>query len=142
MEQLKNKMEEIKDIILKDLLNTCDNVIYGELLDAYNRYQEDECDGVNYIFDADKKDDIICCLNGDMTIDELSYIMRFRSDVSKCYYMFGCNYIKPKVVSKAEVKHIIFNFLDEILDCVFKFPFVKEYRYIYTQYITNTLTNN
>lgn len=139
MEQLKTKLEEIKNIIVKDLMNSCDNDVYGTLLNAFNRYQEDETDGVDYIFDADNKDDIVCCLNGGMTINELSRIMRFRDNVSKCYYMYNCTYKIPKVLPKAEVKHIILSNLDEILDCVLKYPFVEEYRYIYTQYITNTL---
>lgn len=136
MEQLKNKLEEVRCIIVNDLSNSSDDSIFTTLLDAYNRYQVDENDSADYIFNTDNKDDIICCLNKGLSIDDLHTLINFRNNVNKCYYMFGYNY---KVMNKDEVKDIIFHVLGEIIKKVLTYPYVKEYRVIYNNYITNIL---
>ena len=60
--------EELITQIEKDI-----NFNWGRirLLNAYNRWQEDEKDGVDYIFHIDKQDDLISCVNGGMTSEDI-----------------------------------------------------------------------
>lgn len=107
--------------------------VFTELFNAYNRYVEDETSGADYIFDINKQDDIICCVKGGMTAKDIAKVVESEFH----YYLFGYDRKTPKPLAFTEVEGIIRNNLDEVLQAVITYPFVEEYRKIYTRYVTN-----
>lgn len=97
--------------IENDLMDNSGSVIdqdklFDTMLKAYNMWQEDTHDGVDYIFDINNKQDTICLLQGDLKVSDISslYINQFNQNNTP-YFVYGVNYEKPKVFkSMQEVK--------------------------------------
>jgi hypothetical protein len=111
------------------------------LLKAYNRYQEDERDGVDYIFNINRPDDLITCIQGGLTAEE---IVNFHNKVKSWtnptpHFLFGCNHKEMKPMGRDNIVDAIVAVLDEMLDNIIAYPWVEEYRAVYTHYITNKI---
>lgn len=133
-------LEIIIDEIVNDLqLTSCTDFILSTLFDAYNRYQEDERDSVDYIFNLENKDDIFACLNGGMTTNELQQLFSHKEKNGVCYFMFGANHKTPNIMTKDMVVNNIIGHLEDIVRCVIAYPFVKEYRDIYEHYVSEQI---
>lgn len=138
--KIQNHLENIIDEIVNDLqLTSCNDFILSTLFDAYNRYQEDERDSVDYIFNIENKDDIFACLNGGMTTNELQELFSHKEKNGTCYFMFGANYETPYIMTKDMVINNIIAHLEDIVKCVIAYPFVEEYTDIYQHYISDIL---
>lgn len=111
--------------------------IFYEVFSAYNRYQEDERDGVDYIFDLNNKEDLICAINGGLTTAEI--VCLWRNNAEPTYFLFGCNHPKPNPMSVNDVKNTLVGHLDELIDYIIAYPWVEEYRVLYTRFITNKI---
>ena len=136
--KIQNHLENIIDEIVNDLiLTSCTDFILTTLFDAYNRYQEDERDSVDYIFNLENKDDIFACLNGGMTTNELQQLFSYKEKNDTCYFMFGANYPQPHLLTKENVVNIILNNLKDIVKCIIAYPFVEEYQDIFEYYISD-----
>lgn len=111
------------------------------ILNAYNRYQEDEKDGVDYIFDLSNKEDIITCVNGGMSVKEIAslHIQNVRDYSMTNFFLFGVNHKEPKLLSYSQFGQQLLSHTDEIAECVLAFPWVNEYRVFYTKFITNEI---
>lgn len=109
-------------------------------LKAYNRWQEDEHNGVDYIFNINNPDDLIDCIKGGLTADAIA---EFVNDTKGWAnetpnFLFGCNYnLQP--LSNEHILNLIYNNLDDIVDCIVAYPWVEEYRVIYVEVVTNKL---
>jgi hypothetical protein len=114
------------------------------LLKAYNRYQEDERDGVDYIFNINNKDDLITCIQGGLTADEIvNFHNRLKSWVSPTpHFLFGWNNKEMKPMGKDNIVDAIVAVLNELIDVIIAYPWVEEYRAVYTHYITNKIIEN
>lgn len=133
-------LEIIIDEIVNDLqLTSSTDFVLTTLYNAYNRYQEDERDSVDYIFNIENKDDIFACLNGGMTPNELQELFLYKEKNGDCYFMFGANYETPYIMTKDKVINNIIAHLDDIVKCVIAYPFVKEYRDIYEHYVSEQM---
>lgn len=110
-------------------------------LKAYNRYQEDERDGVDYIFNINNKDDLITCIQGGLTADEIvKFHNRVKSWVNPTpHFLFGCNHKEMKPMGRDNIIDAIVAVLDELIENIVAYPWVEEYRAVYTHYITNKL---
>lgn len=107
------------------------------LLKAYNRYQEDERDGVDYIFNILNQNDLITCVKGGLTAYDIT---DFNSKVnSTIHFLFGCNHKEMIPMRTDDIINAILSVLDEIVDNVLAYPWVDEYRAVYTHYITNKI---
>ena len=111
------------------------------LLKAYNRYQEDERDGVDYIFNINNQDDLITCIQGGLTAEEIA---NFYNSVkgwvnSTPFFLFGCNHKEMKPMDRNNIIDAIVAVLDELIDNIIAYPWVEEYRAVYTHYITNKI---
>ena len=138
--KIKNHLTNIIDEIVKDLqLTSSTDFVLTTLYDAYNRYQEDERDSVDYIFNLENKDDIFACLNGGMTTNELQELFSHKEKNGTCYFMFGANYETPYIMTKDKVINNIIAHLDDIVKCVIAYPFVNEYRDIYEHYVSEQM---
>lgn len=111
------------------------------LLKAYNRYQEDERDGVDYIFDINNQDDLISCVNGGLTASEIidyNNKVKYLTNMTT-HFLFGCNHKEMIPMCTDNIINAIVSVLDEIIDNILAYPWVDEYRAVYTHYITNKI---
>ena len=147
MKDVINKLvEEIKSNIARDL--TSSPYINWELLklvlNAYNTYQEEERDGVDYIFDINKPDDLKRCIEGGMTAQDIAWLYEQSQKDTMSFFYFGINYQKPKPIANYEtlVADLI-NWLDYILPCMLAYSHqCKDYEYLYQVCITNQMICN
>lgn len=114
------------------------------LLKAYNRYQEDERDGVDYIFNINNPTDLITCIQGGLTAEEIA---NFHNKVKSWetptpHFLFGCNHKEMKPMGRDNIIDAIVAVLDDIIDNIIAYPWVEEYRAVYTHYITNKIIEN
>lgn len=111
------------------------------LLKAYNRYQEDERDGVDYIFNINNQNDLITCVQGGLTAEDIA---NFHNSVkgwanSTLHFLFGYNHKAMVPMDSLNIINAIVAVLDELLDNIIAYPWVEEYRAVYTHYITNKI---
>jgi len=112
---------------------------YDLLFAAYNRWQEDERDGVDYIFDVEKPEDVICCLQGGLTIEQLHSILDAKETDGIQYFYFGCNYPTPTLITQEKLIGILKSFADDIVMYAIAYPSVEEYKAIYELFITEEI---
>jgi hypothetical protein len=120
---------------IKFMLNKPSGDYFNMLLLAYNRWQEDEHSGVDYIFNINNPDDLIDCIKGGLTADEIGNFVRVYVTPN---FLFGCNH-KLTPLSKTKIIKLIIDNLDDIVDCIIAYPWVEEYRVIYVEVVTNRL---
>ena len=143
---LKSLVAEIKRNIASNLrqYSNCDGELLKLVLDAYNTYQNEERDGIDYIFDINNPDDLQCCVAGGMTAKDVAWLYEeFQVNTTPWFY-FGVNYEHPKPIVnyKALVTNLI-NWLDEILPCVLAYSYlVKSYEKLYKVCVTDYMINN
>jgi len=79
-------------------------------LDAYNRYQEDECDGCDYVFNISNQDDLSVLVKCGTTAQEIADM------VATGFTMFhvGYNYPKPQPLSQMDVCRAIIGISDAL----------------------------
>lgn len=114
---MEKRIEPINEIF-KTLVNTTidnyDKVVVNHLLNAYNAYQENERNGVDYLFDFENQDDLICCIQGGLTATEIAnLIATYNSGDNNNYttlFFFGCNYKTPKLITIDEFKNILLGY--------------------------------
>lgn len=120
---------------IKYMINHPEDYNLDMFLKAYNRWQEDEHNGVDYIFNINNPDDLIDCIKGGLTADEIGNFVRVYVTPN---FLFGCNH-KLTPLSKPKIVKFIIDNLDDIVDCIIAYPWVEEYRSIYTDVVTNRL---
>lgn len=129
------------EIISRIKFNHLDDYNLDMFLKVYNRWQEDEHNGVDYIFNINNPNDLIDCIKGGLTADEIANFVNstkaWTSETPK-YFLFGCNH-KLQPLSKGHIYNLIYNNLDDIVDCIVAYPWVEEYRAIYVEVVTNRL---
>ena len=141
MEEILNKMVEgIKTAIINDLkaYPFKNNDVMNMVIAAYNRFQEDERDGVDYLFNINDKDDLKCCVEGGMNACEIAWLYGQSNINTTTLFYFGVNYESPQPIATwGEVKECMIGWLEEVLPCVIAYPTIAEYEPIYTRYVTD-----
>lgn len=112
-----------------------------KIINVYNRYQEDEKEGVDYLFNIDNKEDVIVCLKGGMTLDELVKLHKQKDNSSK-WFLFGQNHPNPLIVGNYALERYLLSCANEIAKCIIAYPWVEEYRALYVEWITNNLIDD
>lgn len=112
--------------------------VFDMLIKAYNRVQEDECDGVDYLFNLDNKDDLICCIKGGLTAKD---IFNLYNTIGTQYFFFGYNHKVLRPILKIELDVQIYSFIETIVEYMFAYPYISEYKDLYTYFVTNKLIN-
>ncbi len=124
--------QEIISEIKKDWAN---GNVREMVFNAYNQYQEDERNGVDYIFDINNEDDLISCIKGGMTAKEIANIYN-----SNCrYFFFGINYTTPKIIEIENVQDQLNAYLDEIVTAMMCYPYISAYKELYSYFITTKI---
>lgn len=147
MENVLNKLvTEIKDNIAHELkrypYRKCD--LLKLVLDAYNTYQEEERDGVDYIFDINKPEDLKCCVEGGMTAQEVAWLYEQSQVNTTPFFYFGVNYSKPKPIANyVALMDNLIKWLDNVLPCVLAYPYLlKSYEDLYKVCVTDYMIDN
>lgn len=134
----------ISKAIERDLinLNTNDGMkVFKMLFEAYNDYQESERDGVDYIFNIENGEDVTCCINGGMTIEEVSKLWQ-NSQRTKCkYFLYDYNYNGSKAFANLEeVVCNLITWIDDVVTDVVAYPYSYDsYKELYRWYITDVV---
>lgn len=128
------QIAKLSAIIDRDL-TLCVEPAFSCIFAAYNRFQEDERDGVDYLFDINNNDDSACVIKGGMTIEELFNLNKKCDQLDKRYYFFGHNHTTPELVGMLGVKNTIKGVSYEIAEYVIKLhDDVEEYDGLYRYY--------
>jgi hypothetical protein len=121
-------MKEFTAIKKQDIVNflvmrmSADYEIFNLVFDVYNEYQESERDGVDYIFDLNKKEDLIVCIKGGLTARMVQKLVNKLDDGFTQYFYFGCNYPTPISIKFKDLKTNLYNYLDELVDYIIAYP--------------------
>ena len=147
MENVLNKLvAEIKSNIAHDLKSytECNDELLKLVLNAYNTYQEEERDGVDYIFNINNPEDLKCCIKGGMTAKDIAWLYEQSQVNSTPFFYFGVNYEKPKPIANWDALVInLINWLDNVLPCMLAYPYaLKNYEELYKVCVTDYMINN
>ena len=143
-------IKKLAESIESDLINDMNHEISGDdttilVLNAYNRYQEDERDGVDYIFNIRKREDLKCCIDGGMTAHEIACLNEActRTAKSTPFFMFGQNHKQAEVISTWEqLKRVLGVSLHEVVLHTLADPYVDGYKELYKHCLTDYMWNN
>ena len=139
---IKNLTSHIKEEIIADFDEN--NAKGIELvLNAYNRYQEDERDGVDYLFNINDNGDLKCCIEGGLTASEIARLYDETTQGATPLFLFGVNYERPKHIMKwEEAKKILLGVIDDVVLYAIAFHAAKGYKAFFDHYIANYVLNN
>lgn len=143
MERLLNEMvASLKKLITKDLSLGKENPkVVDMLLDAYNRYQLDERDGVDYLYNLFNKEDLKKCIDNGLSVSDIAWLYDQTSLNTTSFFYFGVNHEEPEPIANfQELKNLMVNWLCDFLPCVVAYPYLKEYQAIYKRYVTDLMT--
>lgn len=101
---------------------------------AYNEWQENEREGVGYIFNVNNQNDLECVVKGGMTAKEIAEVTKSSPNG---LFFFGCNYPTPKVIGDDEaLKNTLLAHVYEVVEFALTYPFARNAQQLYQQYIT------
>ena len=111
---------------------------------AYNKYQEDERDGVGYLFCATCEEDIKCCFDGGLKVKE--FVMAYNEMEMNgwtAYFHFGQNHPEPSFYINEEALILHLNvFMKPIIKCMLLRPDIDAYSKLYKALISDYMFNN
>lgn len=141
---LVNLIKDTQERMTEDVKSTGE--IFHKIFEAYNEFQENERDGVDYIFDITKQKDLECCVNGGLSAEEISYIYRSWQDgngTDTPYFMFGVNNPEPFMIKDVSMlRGIILDSFEDLIPYMIAFPTTAAIGELYRYYITDELLNN
>lgn len=113
----------VVDYIKPQITSKISDVLLNVALAAYNRWEEDEHGGVDYIFNINHKEDLIQCVKGGLTAWDIEGICKSNTT----YFRFGENYEFPSYISRCAIIMDIVSRLKEIVGAAILYSEVKEY---------------
>ena len=127
-----------KDIILDIKRNFGIKKVYNMLIKAYNQYQEDERDSVDYLFKLTNQDDLVLLVKNGLTAKEISQL--YTDENSETYYFYyGVNHIELKCLSIEELDKQIYDNIENIVKYMLAYPFIDAYKDLYIEFVTNKI---
>lgn len=142
VENFNSIVEIMKRRIAHDLRYDNTNGVLDIVLNAYNRFQKDEIDGVDYIFDITIQNDLKCMVEGGLTVPEIAgaWSKIKNEGITPCFH-FGPKYNGLEALGTlAELKRNLIAWLDEFIPYVIMYVTrCIEYQNLYEHYITEYL---
>ena len=140
--------DEIKAEIVVELTTKSENELrdWGRfgidlidtLLKAYNRYCEDEKDGIDYLFNLNNKEDLKCIVEGGMTAREIADL--YNKSNGEGYFFFDCNHEEPyPIVGFEKLKSVLLSMLEDITKVIVAYPEIKEYKVIWDMFVASNM---
>lgn len=138
VETLKKRIESD---IRKEGLDS--NKTINMVLRAYNDYQRDERDGVDYLFNIEKNGDVMNCLMSGLTTKDIAHLYNeWQNNTTKYFFYHPYNHPTPEPIVWENLRELLIDELDTILYSVLAFPWVESYREIYTKYLSDYIVDN
>lgn len=112
--------------------------IFPTILKAYNMWQEDTQDGVDYIFDITNKQDVIDLLKGDLSVGGITSIYNGQEHQAHTrYFRYGQNYELPMAFrTMNELKEYLAKETKWVIIHLFLFGNeTEEYKTIFDMYV-------
>lgn len=120
------------------------NKVFNTLIQAYNEWQEGEHFGVEYLFNLNDKDDLICVVKGGMNSKEIAQMVMDKENFGMTnYFFFGENYTTPKQLTTEQVASLILTNINAIVSYTLAYGAeanTDSFKFIYKNYIA-TLFN-
>lgn len=130
----------------REMSNYIDKKLQGKLteeekkvaLDAYNRWEEDEHDGCDYIFDIEKTQDLKDCVEGGLTAVEIARMVG-----KGCkYFCFGTNHEETELVTDETIINSVRYRILEIVGCALLYPNLTEYSKFINAFFTKEIMDD
>lgn len=138
----KHISENVFAKLVENAISNDDGINIQLAIDAYNSYQENERDGVDYIFDLDDTQDLRNCICGGLTAKEISGLYNESlCDGYTKFFMFGVNHSKPVIVTKYALKSVLLGMAEEIIANMILYPHAYD-SIAYGMLVTDALTCN
>ena len=132
-----NIVIDSKDLVKEVEKRFNDKELKKYLFRAYNRYQEDERDGVDYIFDLSNKDDLVHLVKCGLSANEI--YEAYSKSHNTTYTFYGINHQGINFMDYKEFNIQLFSYIEEIVEQIIKYPFDDCYKWLYTELVTNKL---
>lgn len=133
-ELLESLISEMATRIKGDIIYLDETLV--ATLKAYNTWQEEEYDGVGYLFDLHNPDDLKCCIEGGMTAAEIAQLHEKSYNSGVPYFYYGVNYETPQMIENHdELVQMLSENLQEMLPYVLAYP--SRYEELYSHYVTD-----
>ena len=142
---IKNLVNEIKNNLVHDM--NCEQT--GDdttmlVLAAYNRFQEDERDGADYIFDMTEWSDINCCAEGGLSVNEFNAMFNdYCNGKTTRFFRFGHSKNHVEAFETWEqLKTYLTNFLNSVITHMITFHDVDGYKQLFAHCISDYMILN
>ena len=118
------------------------NELIKSYVTAYNTYQENEKDGVDYLFDLYDTDDINTCFKGGLTPSEQYDMFKLFDNSIKAtkFFMFGINHQKPNIMGVNGLELQLTAYATDVIEHMLLFPHCYD-REFYYQIFTKNLVD-
>ena len=121
-----------------------DSDFVDTVIEAYNRYQDNERDGVDYLFCARCEEDVKCCFEGGLKVKE--FVMAYNKMEKNgwtAYFHFGQNHPVPSFYISEETLVANLNaYMKPVIQCMLLYPDIDAYSKLYKALITDYMFNN
>lgn len=148
-------IDAVSNAIADDLMNSNAekrNELLMKLLKAKNEYENDEGDGIDYIYDINNSEDLALLLkNGFLTAKEISAIwVAYSNGFNTQYFYFVYDY--SNITAKAnivqiktldDVCNILLGNIKDVVKDIIAYPYaLKCYEDLYVEYVTNIILDD
>lgn len=139
VKNFENLVKTIATEIGKDMLISKKIESILLFLKAYNRFQEDERDGADYIFNLNEKDDLMICIDGGLKLNDIVSLAQQKAT----YFMFGVNHTEPlPIKTMEELASILYAHANEVVTYALAYVTrCEEYQALYEEYVTSRIEN-
>jgi len=141
MKVMQKVIESMPKRIAKDLRNNhlWNTDVFDMVLAAYNRYCEDEKDGIDYIYDIYNQEDLNTLVNNGMTANDITKLFESAQDTKSNYLFCDCNHDIEQIASFENVLDLLIGMIDEVCECALLYVTrCEEYQALYERYVTDT----
>lgn len=133
--------ERIKTDILRDNENS--TKLLDKVFNAYNDFQTDERNGVDYIFDIDNPGDVIECIRAGLVAKDIAHIYNeSQTNTTRYFFYHRENHPKPELMTWEQFRDLLLDELEHVLYAVIAYPWVESYSIIYGEYIRDYMVNH
>jgi hypothetical protein len=113
--------------------------VFEMVLAAYNRYCEDEKDGIDYIYDIYNQEDLKTLVNNGMTANDITKLFESAQYTKSNYFFCDCNHDIEQIASFEHVLDFLIGMIDEVCEYVMTYVTrCEEYQSVYEKYVTDT----
>lgn len=148
-------IDAVSNAIADDLINSNTekrNELLTKLFKAKNEYENDERDGIDYIYDIKNSEDLRLLLKNDfLTAKEISVIwVAYSNGAYTPYFYFEYDY--SNMTTKANIVqiktlddlcNILLGNIENVVKCIIAYPYAyKSYEDLYVEYVTNIILDD